>query len=287
MTSATFSAALLGLSLFQGSIAPQEPPKLPTGTPAEIASVIGFMLKHDYPEVYSGKHYRARVRGLAVGDLLGEGVPIVCVLLDPHYHQTPPIRLFRVEAGGRIKRLREALAPGPLLPFNLERMDPHTLGAAADVTATNEKDPDSPIRLARELAKKMQVILYPGFIHFDQPEGTEEHGGTFVDVSDRREYPKATTCEAMQFSQPSALCVGKVDGLGGPVRLAVQVGRDVYLYRITGISEDGFLEKDVTRIPLKSGDEKLEVGEDGVLAIRTGNPGEPLRPLRLPVQPVP
>jgi hypothetical protein len=236
--------------------------------PPPVQKVLDHLLERDYPEVYSGKHYRVRVRGWAVGDMKGDGRTQVFLLLDPHYQQTAPIQIFQLSPDGRVQRLREALAPGPLVPFNLERIDPHTLGTAIDLTGIEGKTADAPRRFAVELSKEMNVVYYRGFVHSDKPDRVSGSGYQFVDVSDREEFKGADKCLEIQFSQPEVLAIGKIQGAGESLYLAVSVAPEVYLYRITRITEEGLLEKQITRLPLPKDAIGLECSKAGFLSFR-------------------
>lgn len=232
--------------------------------PAEVDRVIDHVLKSDYPEVYQGKPYRLRLRGYSFGDINGDGCTEVFLLTDPNYHQSPPILIYQITKDGKIWRLREGLAPGPLVPFNLERMDTHTLGVAIDMNQVKGKTPDAPIRFAKELSKKMNVVYYRGFIHSD----TSDRPQGFVDVSDREEFSGVDKCESLQFSQPIGIEVGRIKGIGGNPVLAALVGKEVYIYQFSGISPEGFLEKIMIRLICPTGTQAILRDKDGILAYR-------------------
>jgi len=101
-------------------------------------------------------------------------------------------------------------------------------------------------------------------------------------MTDHDEFPDADKCEGFQFSKPSDIEVGTLKGVTGNPLLAVLVGRECYLYRITKITAEGFLEKQVTRIPCPSGVSRIIQAADGTLAFRFDDPKTPDKPVTLP-----
>lgn len=229
--------------------------------PAEVQRVLDHVLQEAYPEVYDGKQYRLQILGWAVGDVDGDGATEVFLLISPHYQQTAPIQIYRLRPGAKVQHLRERLAPGPLIRTDGTRLDAHTLRLAIDLTIQN-KGPDFVREAAMKFSEKASVVVYREYLHADEPENDPQG---FLDLTEREEFAGADECEGIQFSQPDALAVGTVAGAEG-VRLVVLVGKEVYAYRITKISPEGFLEKKVARIARPEGVVRVDRRPDGSLA---------------------
>lgn len=253
----------------------------PDTRPPEVKAVLDYVLKSDYPEVYNKKPYRIQLNGYALGDVDGDGAVEVFLLVDAHYQQTPTILIFRVTKNGAVQRLMEGLAPGPLVPINGKRLDAHTLGVALDATVGKNEKPGKLLEVARAMVKSKDacnLVVYRNFFHADMPDNSR----SFLDMTDHAEFPDADKCEGFQFSKPSDIEVGTLTGVTSKPQLAVLVGRECYLYRITKITADGFLEKQVTRIPCPDGATRIIRTADGNLAFRFDDPKTPDKALTLP-----
>lgn len=253
----------------------------PDRRPPQVKAVLDYLLKEEYPEVYKKQPYRVRMNGYALGDVDGDGNFEVFLLLDPHYQQTPTILIYRVSKDGTVKKLIEGLAPGPLVKPGGERIDAHSLGLALDATVKEKNNPMKFRELAVETMKGetgCTMVIYPNFFHVDMPD----HSRSFIDMTDHEEIKSADKCEGIQFSKPSDIEVGTLKGVPGNPQLAVLVGRECYLYRITKITAEGFLEKQVTRIPCPDGATRIIQAADGSLAFRFDDPKTPDKPVTLP-----
>lgn len=235
-------------------------------------------MKAEYPEVYKKQPYRFRIRGHALGDVDGDGNTEVFLLVDAHYQQTPSILIYRVSKDGTIRKLIEGLAPGPLIKPNGDRIDAHSMALAFDATAGKVNDPLKFRKIALDTMKGKTgctMVVYPSFFHVDMPD----HSRCFIDMTDREEVKSADKCEGIQFSKPSDIEVGNLKGVTGNPQLAVLVGRECYLYRITKITDEGFLEKQVRRIPCPEGATTIVRIQDGTLAFRFTDPKLPDKPV--------
>jgi len=253
----------------------------PENHPTQVKAVVDYLLKVEYPEVYKKQPYRIRMQGFALGDVDGDGITEVFLLVDPHYQQTPSILIYRVGKDGTVRKLIEGLAPGPLIQPNGDRIDAHSLGLAFDATVGKENNPMAFRKLVLSTMKGetgCTMVLYPKFFHVDMPD----HSRTFIDMTDRKEIKGLDTCEDIQFSKPSDIEVGKLKGVPGNPRLAVLVGRQCYLYRFTKITTEGFLEKQVTLIPCPDGATRIIQAADGTLAFQSNDPKTPDKPVALP-----
>ena len=247
--------------LMGGSLCAQE-----TSTdklPAQVRKVISHVLKDDYLEVYKGKPYRIQLMGSAFGDVDGDGCTEVFLLIDPHYQQTAPIQVFRILKNGKVRRLREALAPGPLIHVDGKRLDTHSLGLAVDMQV-NGMTPIAARATVKKMSDTANFVLFRNFIHSDMPD----RPSGFIDVTDRDEFKGVDKCDGIQFSQPKDIEVGTIKGASGGLRLAALVGEDVYVYQITKITVEGFLEKKMIRLPCTKDVKRIIRQEDGCLAFR-------------------
>lgn len=233
--------------------------------PKEVAAVLGYILKNQYLEVYNDKHYRIRVRGYAYGDIDGDGLVEVFILIDPHYHQSAPIQIYQIQRNGSIQRLRESLAPGCLIPRDDQRLDPHTLGLAMDIAAV--KPESKYMDLAKKLSDKTHVVVYKNFIHSDMPK--DEPG--FLDMTSRGEFTSQDKCEFLQFSQPEAIEVGGYSKIPGVKIIAALMKDEIVLYRIQKISTEGFLDKSISTIPRPRGATTLLCLPNGQLGVGLPN----------------
>jgi len=226
--------------------------------PPELNQVLGHLLKKEnYPESYKGVHYRVRVTGFALGDAASDGSRLAFLLINPHYHQTAPIQIYRIRANGEIQRINEALAPGPLIARDDQRLDAHTLGLGVDMgAAKGPKGEDRLPVLARSGAAKAHMVLYKHFVHMDLPDDVPG----FVDVSDREEFADADKCEGFQFSQPGSIAA---EG----VQLAAMVGDEIDVYSIAHVGEDGLLDKTLVKFKRPDGAERLLRLPDGRIGL--------------------
>jgi len=73
--------------------------------------------------------------------------------------------------------------------------------------------------------------------------------GGYVDLRHTKRVFKEPSCSPVQLAKPSSLQVGKIKGKQGNV-LAVVVDKEIWLYRISRVTQDGFLEKKIATIKL-------------------------------------
>ncbi|MCK7509606.1 MAG: hypothetical protein MZV70_39895 [Desulfobacterales bacterium] len=105
--------------------------------PPRIKAVQQYLLEQDYPELFGDTPYRIKAEDVVEGDLDGDGVDEVVMLMRPHFRQSPTIVIFQVSKNLRVRRVKEGLAPGPLQPLSGDFLDSHTLGMGVDVTIAN------------------------------------------------------------------------------------------------------------------------------------------------------
>lgn len=239
----TTLATLLGLALLAPltTLHAQDAKKTKDPKEAKWEAVKQYLLKDDYPELFDDKPYRLKVNNVIVADVDNDGQDDVVVHVTPHYRQSPTIILFKVSKNLKVTRIKEGLAPGPLVPLNGDFLDSHTLGMGMDLNLGKDQ---------KDRAKRMVLIKasfhnnmggaveYANFIHVDGRKGP----GTYVDMTSVAESPDRDNCEKFQFSMPEEIAVlPKNDGSGN--HLLARVGKQIYQYKIHKIRDDGFLEK--------------------------------------------
>lgn len=218
--------------------------------PMEIQKVRDYVLKNDYPERFGDDRYRITVEGMHVCDFGGDGLVEVVALYKPHFLQSPTIVIYQIQLDGSVKRVREALAPGPLVRRGDYFMDSHSLGEAADFTV-GEKP------LSRAEGKRMAlaqcdktcsglIVQYRDFFHMDTRSGSS----TYIDMTGHEPFSQSRDCSEFEFSQVDAIIVGRKDDGSKTGFIAASVGSKHYFYEITSISKDGFLEKKLTILDL-------------------------------------
>lgn len=236
----TALATLLGLALLAplATVHAQNDKK---AKEARWEAVKQYMLKDEYPELFGDKPYRLKINNVIIEDVDNDGQDDVIVHVAPHYRQSPTILLFKVSKDLKVTRVREGLAPGPLVPLNGDFLDSHTLGSGVDLTlGKDQKDRAKRMAIIQAAFKNKMggVVEYANFIHVDGRTGK----GIYVDMSGLATPPEGDNCEKFQFSMPEEIAVRpKNDGSGN--YLLARVGKQIYQYKIHKIRDDGFLEK--------------------------------------------
>lgn len=208
---------------------------------AKWEAVKQYILKDEYPELFGDKPYRLKINNAIIEDVDGDGQDDVIVHVTPHYLQSPTIILFKVSKNLKVTRVKEGLAPGPLVPLNGDFLDSHTLGSGMDLTlGKDQKDPTKRMAMIQAAFKNKMggVVEYANFIHVDGRTGK----GIYVDMTGLATPPEGDNCAKFQFSMPEEIAVlPKNDGSGN--YLLARVGKQIYQYKIHKIRDDGFLEK--------------------------------------------
>ncbi len=225
------------------------PPAMASQLPAEYKLVEQYILERDYPELFEDKSYRLQVQNVLVEDLDNDGRPEVILHVKPHYRQSPPLVIYQIDENQQVRRLVEGLAPGPLVAVDGDYLDSHTLGAAVDFTIEakgSKLDAEAHHQAALKVIRKFGgVVEYNGFVHADSRSG----GGMYVDMRHIKEIPGGASCEAFQFSDVKHIAVRRKEG--DPAKYIIALTEDaLWVYRIAGITADGFLDKSVASMPL-------------------------------------
>lgn len=242
----TALATLLGLALL-APLATAHAQNDKKAKEARWEAVKQYMLKDEYPELFGDKSYRLQINNVIVEDVDNDGQDDVIVHVKPHYLQSPTIILFKVSKNLKVTRVKEGLAPGPLVPLVSDFLDSHTVGEGIDLTLGEAQgDLKKRKKFVEGLLseKKGALVEYANFIHIDNRRGR----GTYVDMSWLATPPEGDSCETFQFSMPDEIAVRpKNDGSGN--YLLARVGKQIYQYKIQKIRADGFLEKTLVVMP--------------------------------------
>lgn len=234
--------------------------------PPVVEQVLEYVETERPLEVFLDTVYPTQVRDFALLDIGQDDVPEVVLWVRPHFRQTPTIVLYTVDPETGPRRIREGLAPGPLIAVSGHYGDTHTHGIGIDMTVEGE-DPVDPKALARvSNSLGMHMVWYGGFSHADM---RSEPG--FIDMSHRQLPVPDNTCAGFEFTAPEAIGAGPLRGDDETEYLVVLAGPEVEVYRISGIDEDGFLEKERWLLERPPGVVDLVVLEVGHVAYVMGD----------------
>lgn len=210
--------------------------------PPQVAAAQKYILDKDYPEVFGDARYKTKVQHVVIADLDGDGQAEVIFHYMPHYRQSPPIVIYRVSSDMSVTRVKEGLAPGPLVPLTGDYLDSHTLGEAVDLDLGAQQS-DAAVR--RKFAESAlqdfgSVVEYAKFFHMDHRAGT----GTYIDMTGVANPPQSKTCEDFEFAPVRQISAGTVSAIAGGNLLAAWTEGKVYLYRIKAFLPSGLLDKE-------------------------------------------
>jgi hypothetical protein len=242
---------------------------LPQGqsvTPPLVEQVLAYVEGERPLEVFLDTVYPTRVHDFVLLDIDQDDVPEVVLLAEPHFRQTPTIVFYTVDPETGPRRIREGLAPGPLVAVSGRYEDTHTHRIGMDMTVEGggPADPKALARLSNSL--DMHLVYYDGFYHADM---RSEPG--FIDMSYRQLPVPDNTCGGFEFTAPEAIGAGSLRGHDATQYLVVLAGPEVEVYRISGIDEDGFLEKERWLLERPRGVVDLVVLEVGNVAYLMDN----------------
>ena len=214
--------------------------------PEELIKVKKYILENDYPEVFGEENYRVAVDGFEIADFGNDGLVEVIILYRPHYLQSPTIVIYQIQKDGSVKRIREALAPGPLVKRTNDFLDSHELGEGADFDFFGKPISYEERKTVAKMAveKGGLVVQYKNFMHMDGRKGKS----TYIDMSHVEPFDSEQTCASFEFSKVDFIytAVGSREDNKNLGAILAKVGNQVYMYEIAGIDKDGYLDKKVS-----------------------------------------
>lgn len=235
----------------------------------DFAAVTNFMLSKDYPELFSDKSYHIKIEDMLVADVLNDGTHDVVIHVTPNYRQSATILIYAIAKDRSVTRVTEGLAPGPLVPITGDFLDSHTLGEAVDMTAgAKQHDPVARQAVISSGLKNMGgLVAYKNFFHADGRHGPS----WFIDMSDIDSPIEGDDCSKFEFSTVGSVAAGRIDGAGDQNYLVVQVGKQLYVYLLTGLKDKTFLNKKVWIEPIPQDFSKFVAGNLSPLSYETTN----------------
>lgn len=204
----------------------------------DINAVRDYISKQDYLELFDTTYYRIQISDFLTNDIDGDSNNEIIVLTTPHYLQSATIHFYK-KSNGRIIRISEGLAPGPLLPTSTGFLDAHSLGQAIDVVATDNKpiNLDTLIQLAKKSAFG-NFVAYKTFFHMDARKGSFY----FIDMRHIAKTPgNDQTCEGFSFSKTIKITTGKYKNI--PNCLFALTADGIYIYKIHSFLPNGLMNK--------------------------------------------
>jgi len=209
--------------------------------PKEVEAVQRYILEKDYPELFGDKPYRTKIENAIVVDLDDDGRPEVVVHFTPHYRQSAPIVIYRVEKGLQVTRVKEGLAPGPLVPLTGAYLDSHTLGMGVDFTF-NFNTGEEP---ARKKAAEAAAQQFGGFVNYKTffHAGSRSGNGAYIDMTHATVAGGKDSCADFEFSRVAQISAGRLGPELSRAYLAALVGEEIWLYRIDEFLPNGLLKK--------------------------------------------
>jgi hypothetical protein len=222
-----------------------------------------YVLQQDYPEVFK-TNYRTRIEDVLDVDVDNDGEKEFVVLYFPHFRQSAPIIVYKMSSDLKVSRVKEGLAPGPLMPISGEYLDAHSLGLAADL--------DFPDDSRQEAFRKIMAsnsfngfVAYDTFYHMDLRRG----GPWFIDMRGVKVPGNSKDCSAFEFSRVKQIAAGGVREDATKNYLAAWVGDSIDVYLIAGVSREGIFDKKQWVLPTPPGFKGFDPG--GGLAYTTAS----------------
>ena len=242
------------------------------GLPPQIAAVQKYILEKDYPEIFGVAHYKTKIQNAVIADLDGDGDVEVIIHFEPHYRQSPSLVIYHISPSFDVTRVKEGLAPGPLVPLTGTYLDSHTSGEAADLDLGTQQGDASARQKFVAVAQThfSGVVEYANFIHVDGRKGS----GTYIDMTKLTVPPKTKTCDDFEFSPVRQISAGSLTALGNGNILAAWVGTEAYLYRIKSFLPSGQMNKQMYVVVLSTDFHGFAPGAAGPLRYITASGDE-------------
>ena len=208
--------------------------------PPEVKAVLTYMTEKEYPEVYKEKKLKVRFKGYEIVDIDQDGIREVFIWTTPYYHQSPTILIYQILDDGTVHRVREGLAPGPLVDFSGEFQHTHRTGTAADLRIPEGSLKEKEMLIQNYLRFGMHVVEYKQFFHTD----TAQDDGGYVDMTHHERYTEEdrNNCGDFQFSGVHAIDSGRIGDTKRPFFIAL-TGDQIYIYGIERITGSGLFKK--------------------------------------------
>ena len=209
--------------------------------PPEAKAVQQYILETDYPELFENQPYKTQIENLLIADIDNDGSSDVIVHFTPHYRQSAPIVLYKLDENLKVRKVVEGLAPGPLQKISGEYLDSHVLGTGVDFSVQGEVvDEEDQLKLVKSALDNLGgVVAYQDFLHADGRSGS----GAYIDMTHIDSPSEFKNCEDFEFSKVRVVAVGPLNS-DSRNHLAAWVGDEIWLYRIGTIRGDGLLEKE-------------------------------------------
>jgi hypothetical protein len=240
---------LLSSSLFVCVFGQQSNPRL--------EAVKKYILEKDYPEVFGTAHYKTRIENVLDVDIDNDGSREIVILYFPHYRQSAPVVIYKIDTDLKATKVAEGLAPGPLQEVSGDYLDSHTLGQAADFEIQSANA--TPESVLQSVAKSGMggLVAYDSFFHMDGRTGSP----SFIDMHGVKLPSSKHDCSSFEFSRVKQIAVGHLREDPSRNYLAAWVGDEIYVYLIRGISNEGMLDKKLWVIKAPQGFKGFETGQ--------------------------
>ncbi|SNT40866.1 hypothetical protein SAMN05421640_0016 [Ekhidna lutea] len=227
--------------------------------PTEIQQVFKYILEEEYLEQFDTLAYQFRPRDWEIIDIDQDGTTEVFLWIYPHYNTSPTIVIYQLTNDG-VNRIKEGLAPGPLVPRNDEYYSFHNIGSGVDFTIDKAKPGADSIMAVSSIKMKSHITRYKNFIHFDK----QIDSGGYLDMTHQDEFNDELSCANFQISTPDNITSGKI---GEANFFVAHVGELLYRYEISGFNDTGLLNKRITieKIPNNFGELTNKNGVVGYL----------------------
>ena len=197
-----------------------------------------YILAQDYPEVFKTDSYKTRIENVLDVDVDNDGAKELIVLYFPHYRQSAPIIIYKINSDLKVNRIMEGLAPGPLQPVSGDYLDAHTLGEGVDIELPKASSLEE-IRNAFTMQGLSGFAAYDTFYHIDGRKGRP----WFIDMRGVNVPGNKHDCGSFEFSRVKQVAVGGLREDPTKNYLAAWVGDSIYVYLVTAVSSEGILDK--------------------------------------------
>jgi hypothetical protein len=214
------------------------------------------------------------VRAALPIDLDHTGDPEVLAVIAPAFRQTPTIIFFRQLPNGGLERVLEGLAPGDLVPVSHTQMDSHVLGVGADMIVGDGTPIDTVKFVQIAMASKMSIVVYRTFMHADMRKGASY----FIQES-AAALPSGVdgTCQDFEFSPVLDIAIGRLSGGGDTPFVVALTKGTVTLYRLTGLTPAGWLERTSWSRPVTPTITGLKTLPNGMITLAGLGEGDPIQ----------